>query len=553
VPETLNMHWQFPNDMQPDWYAGSNGHVQLFGAIDAAVYTLSTNLSAKVSRVGDTMTGNLYMERRLHFTAPGEPVYDLWDGSSGAHIYWKFDKNYNVPDGKVLYMMYMAGEMKGSQTVAKQYHGLVMEIVNGTNGGVASETTSCWALQAICMTKGPGPGNGAYIEAKSSTEEGGGGKICAAWFQIHPDALTNADSACIRLNRFGPSGIGPGIQFMSLEGAWPIGIDFVTKAPQFTGPALWMQCGQTPGATIKWGGGPSLFSWAFEDLTHQGALGQHKWFVLRGPEVGSYEFGLRTEVFRGSTVAATVGNGDMLFTHKITGFDGTNFITAAQISTTVNGPVSAGVVPGRMDFYTQSPAGAVAPRLTITDHVAVGGALELSNAAADPSVAGYLQRNNNALAYNYGLAAGRVPLQLYSLPVYTGTPANTAETNLGVYNLLANTLISGRAIEFYGTFYTVNNGNTKTMRVYWGSQLVFNRTTTFPNEVLAFRILVRHDPTPGQHITVLSINPVTGPAIGFVNGTQAVNADILIRATGQNGVAAGADIMLVDFGVKMAW
>jgi Repeat of unknown function (DUF5907) len=49
VAETPLMHWQYPDDYQPDWFAGLNGHVQLFEAIDAAVYALQVSNTGKIS------------------------------------------------------------------------------------------------------------------------------------------------------------------------------------------------------------------------------------------------------------------------------------------------------------------------------------------------------------------------------------------------------------------------------------------------------------------------------------------------------------------------
>lgn len=72
MPETPLMHWQYPDEYQPDWYLGANGHVQLFTAIDYAVGNTSTVLNVKsFGALGDGTDDTVAIQAAINSIDPG--------------------------------------------------------------------------------------------------------------------------------------------------------------------------------------------------------------------------------------------------------------------------------------------------------------------------------------------------------------------------------------------------------------------------------------------------------------------------------------------------
>lgn len=70
---------------------------------------------------------------------------------------------------------------------------------------------------------------------------------------------------------------------------------------------------------------------------------------------------------RGNPLAPTASvSGDEITTFDFIGFDGTNGFSANKIRSIVDGAVSTGVVPGKLEFLTTNSAGTQAVRLTVS-------------------------------------------------------------------------------------------------------------------------------------------------------------------------------------------
>jgi hypothetical protein len=170
------------------------------------------------------------------------------------------------------------------------------------------------------------------------------------------------------------------------------------------------------------------------------------------------------------------------------------------------------------------------------------GPIGLYSAGADPSTAGHLQRNGNALRYHYGQGVASLGLVLWTLPAILGTGPNTTETTLGSYTLPANTLtVAGR--ELHGRFHFIvgATGGT-TVRMYVGSSVVYTRVASVA-EVSRVELTIRRDAPDAQDVGVTSVTGGAGAGVDriYISG-QSETADIIIRATGQNGTAINFNV-----------
>ena len=111
---------------------------------------------------------------------------------------------------------------------------------------------------------------------------------------------------------------------------------------------------------------------------------------------------------RGTTAAPTaVTSGDLIYDLVWAGHDGANFVFAAGITGAVNDTVSAGVVPGRLDFKTRSSSGTVSTPVKIESRKSVfQNMLQLqtyaNETAADAAIGGSGNRVNGMMYYDSG-------------------------------------------------------------------------------------------------------------------------------------------------------
>ena len=158
--------------------------------------------------------------------------------------------------------------------------------------------------------------------------------------------------------------------------AMNLGLNSIDGMLAINGPALDGEPGQF--ATIGNNAGAGVTSSRFNGTGSEGAT-----FVSQDTNATTY--GQHGALAEGDTVGSWAINGD----------DGTSFtIRVGEIFATVDGPVSTGVIPGRMSLQTQNSSGTLleALRLDSSQNAwfrgslnAFGGTLELNGAAGDAS------------------------------------------------------------------------------------------------------------------------------------------------------------------------
>lgn len=99
---------------------------------------------------------------------------------------------------------------------------------------------------------------------------------------------------------------------------------------------------------------------------------------LSPASVGQYAWGGTNAYYTFNSSAGTfetytaVTAGDALGIIQFNGADGTSFVGGAQIKSSAEGTISTGIVPGRLQFYTASPAGTLTERVRIDSDGDVG-------------------------------------------------------------------------------------------------------------------------------------------------------------------------------------
>jgi hypothetical protein len=151
-----------------------------------------------------------------------------------------------------------------------------------------------------------------------------------------------------------------------------------------------------------------------------------------------------------------------------------------------------------------------------------------------------------SVAFNAGQGTGRPHLAglINTALTSTGNGADTTEDTLQSYSLPVNSLDTvGRCIRVTSWGTTANNGDNKTIRVYFGASLIASTTAAFTN--LSWI----------AHLTVCKTGSNTQSAIGDLTvgttviapahtaGADSDTAAITIKTTGQAGAANANDIV----------
>lgn len=126
----------------------------------------------------------------------------------------------------------------------------------------------------------------------------------------------------------------------------------------------------------------------------------------------------------------------------------------------------------------------------------------------------------------------------------TGTAANTTETTLQQYTMPANTLsAAGQSLRItcFGT--TAANGNTKTIKLYFGASVVSSGALTVSNKNWQYQLIVMRTGAATQAVTGSGIADATPITIYSNAGTASLTAGVLIKCTGENGTASANDIV----------
>lgn len=127
-----------------------------------------------------------------------------------------------------------------------------------------------------------------------------------------------------------------------------------------------------------------------------------------------------------------------------------------------------------------------------------------------------------------------------------GTIADTNETDLWTYTLPANSLnANGKSVRIRVVGSTAANGNTKTVRLYFGGTVI--RTIVngaSNNETWGADALVVRTGAATEFATTHSIVAGTPTIVITAAGPSAdTTAAIVIKVTGQNGTASANDIV----------
>ena len=154
---------------------------------------------------------------------------------------------------------------------------------------------------------------------------------------------------------------------------------------------------------------------------------------------------------------------------------------------------------------------------------------------------------SGAKTFQAGLAAipGHNTAGLLNIqPTASGTGADTTEDVLYSFTLPANAFsIPGKAlrVRVWGT--TGATANNKTVKVYFGSSIVFTSATSAANNVpWWFEMVIVKNGTNTQiaHVTGSWNGALQAPQI--FAGTETDSANILVKCSGTNGTAAANDV-----------
>jgi hypothetical protein len=168
------------------------------------------------------------------------------------------------------------------------------------------------------------------------------------------------------------------------------------------------------------------------------------------------------------------------------------------------------------------------------------GPLGLWSAGADPTIAGNLQRNGNALRYHYGQAVGSVVQTVWTHPGYVGTPATTAESTLSSYTIPADTLtVNGRHLRLHAGMLTGSGAMSRVIRIRFGSAVILTASVPEASTIL-LDAFINRQATNGQFATTIA-TANTVQITNFASLTETETAAIVIQVTAEQSVAtAGA-------------
>lgn len=134
----------------------------------------------------------------------------------------------------------------------------------------------------------------------------------------------------------------------------------------------------------------------------------------------------------------------------------------------------------------------------------------------------------------------------------TGTGADTTEDTLTTYSLPANTLSAagkGLKIRAWGT--TAANADNKTMKLYFGSEVIATPTAATNNKNWYLELEVYKTAANAQVVDGRGIVDTTAVTPYFATGTETDTAAITVKATGTNGTGNANDIVIKGFIVEM--
>lgn len=190
------------------------------------------------------------------------------------------------------------------------------------------------------------------------------------------------------------------------------------------------------------------------------------------------------------------------------------------------------------------------------DWATVASVAAKENSLGNPAANGYmLISNTDGTRYWIPIPTAMSGNNVLSAPNHSdvGTDANTNEKTLKTYTLPANTFLPDQSqivIEARG--YVGADGNTKTINVYFGSQVVGSWVTTVNNNQFKLICTVTRNSVTTQFGDA-QIIASGGTCASFANTslTQDLSTDITLSITGQNGTAIADDVVCSYMSVKL--
>lgn len=116
---------------------------------------------------------------------------------------------------------------------------------------------------------------------------------------------------------------------------------------------------------------------------------------------------------------------------------------------------------------------------------------------------------------------------------------STSETDLISYTLPANSLSSngkGVRITAWGT--VAANGNTKKIKLYFGSSLFDTGTTTWTGTSWFFRLLIIRTGSSTQEMIAHILAGTTDTNVTHATPSEDTTGDIVIKTTGESGTSS---------------
>lgn len=125
-----------------------------------------------------------------------------------------------------------------------------------------------------------------------------------------------------------------------------------------------------------------------------------------------------------------------------------------------------------------------------------------------------------------------------------GNGVDTTEDVLYTFSLPANSLtVTGQVIEVSASGTLANNGNNKTVKLYFGSQVYSLGLVTTANVVWTAKLTITRTGSNAQLILGEGMINATPIARALLTGAETDTAAIVIKVTGQSGTAAANNIV----------
>ena len=139
---------------------------------------------------------------------------------------------------------------------------------------------------------------------------------------------------------------------------------------------------------------------------------------------------------------------------------------------------------------------------------------------------------------------------LYTTTATAASTATTAEQTLATYSIPANTLNVGTRIRVGGSWTLAANGDTKTVKCYFGGSSMSSGSLATNNKNASCQLDIVNNSAASNEVYGNMIVDVT-PITGYVNaGTDSTASPIVVKLTATQGSAQAADVIMNSFWVE---